>query len=245
MTAVIIEDEKNAQEALINLLGLIDSKIKILGTAENVLEAIELINKTKPNILFLDIHLKHGTGFDVLKELNDFKGKLIFTTAFEKYAMKAIKHSAFDYLLKPIIPSELKKIINDVDKELIKDTKYQEMLNVFNHNKVKDRDPKIILKTLNNQYVLTISDIIRCESEGAYTKFFVQGKNYLTSKNLKYYDEILTEHQFIRTHQSHLINSKHILRINNNGFIEMKNGTLVPISARKKAAVNKQLKSII
>ncbi len=241
MKAVIIEDEINAQEVLINLLKLINDKIKIVGIADNVDSAIKIINKQQPVIVFLDIHIKKGTGFDVLKSLTNFKGKIIFTTAHENYAIKAFKFSAFDYLLKPISPAGLAKVIDKVVKEINREDKYDEMLEVIKHNKTKTDDPKIILKTLNNQFIISISKIIRCESEGAYTKFYMADKELLTSKNLKYYDEILSEHKFIRTHQSHLINSSHMLRINTKGFVEMKDKSQIPISARKKASVNKQL----
>jgi two-component system LytT family response regulator len=245
MRVIIIEDEKNAQEALINLLHLIDPKINVVGIAENVLNAVAIIKKAKPDIVFLDIHLKNGTGFDVLEKINDFSGKIIFTTAHEKYAIKAFKYSAFDYILKPVNPNELRVAISEIKKEIDKETKYKEMLEVISHNKLKNKEPKIVLKTLNNQFVITISKIMRCESEGSYTKFYIDGRELLTSKNLKFYDEILNEHGFIRTHQSHLVNSKHILRLNTSGFVEMKDKTQIPISARKKASVNKQITELL
>jgi len=245
MNVVIIEDEKNAQEALIGLLQLIDSDIKILGTAQNVSTAVELINESKPDIVFLDIHLKNGTGFDVLESIKDFKGRVVFTTAYENYAVKAFKYSALDYLLKPINPTELANSIAEVKNEINKDIKYSEMLEVFAHNKVNQTDPKIILKTLNSQNVIEIATIIRCESEGAYTNFYFKDKKILTSKNLKFYDEILSEHGFIRTHQSHLVNINFIKSINNNGFIVLKDEDKVPISARKRSSVNKVLQGLI
>jgi len=245
MKAVIIEDEKNAQEALLSILSLINSGIKVLGIAEKVNDAISLINEVKPDIVFLDIHLKEGTGFDVLEKLRDFKGKIIFTTAYEKYAIKAFKYSAFDYILKPVNPNELTEAIAEIKKEKDRDVKYEEMLEVIAHNNKNKEAPRIILKTQNNQFVIEIDKIIRCESEGAYTKFFTDGKNLLTSKNLKHYDEIFSEHYFIRTHQSHLVNSKHISRLNSNGFVEMKDKTQIPISSRKKASVNSQIKLLL
>jgi len=242
MNVVIVEDEKNAQEVLANILGLINKNIKIKGFAKNVPDAITLINKVKPDVVFLDIHLKNGTGFDVLEGLDNFKGKIVFTTAYENYAIKAFKFSAFDYILKPINPQELTTTIDELSKEVQKDVKYQEMLNVLKSNKDKNSEPQIVLKTINNQYVINVKDIIRCESEGAYTKFFLKNKAHLTSKNLKYYTEILSEFGFIRTHQSHLVNSAYILRINSKNFVELKDLSQIPISARKKTEVNKQIK---
>ncbi|MEE9349027.1 MAG: LytTR family DNA-binding domain-containing protein [Flavobacteriaceae bacterium] len=245
MNVVIIEDEINAQEALIGMLSLIDVSTKILGTAQNVSDGIALINKTKPDIVFLDIQLRNGTGFDVLEGLDVFLGKVIFTTAYENYAIKAFKISAFDYILKPINPSELLESLKQAEKEILKETKYSEMLKVLEYNKGNEINPKIVLKTLNHQNVVEIETIIRCESEGAYTNFHFKNKKLLTSKNLKYYDELLSEHGFIRTHQSHLVNIKHVQRIHSNGFLEMKDKTKIPISSRKKASVNKFLKHLI
>jgi two-component system LytT family response regulator len=244
MNVVIIEDEKNAQEVLENMLSLINKDINILGIAENVPDAIKLITKKKPQVVFLDIHLKNGTGFDVLEGLEDYKGKIVFTTAYENYAIKAFKYSAFDYILKPINPLELKTTITELSKEVNKSIKYKEMLKVHKESIEIKEDAKIILKTINNQYVIFIRDIIRCESEGAYTKFFLKNKTHLTSKNLKFYDEILSEHNFIRTHQSHLVNSKYIKRINSNNYLELKDDSQIPISARKKTLVNKQIKRL-
>ncbi len=244
MNVVIIEDEKNAQEVLENMLGLINKDINILGIAENVPDAIKLITHKKPQVIFLDIHLKNGTGFDVLEGLEDYKGKIVFTTAYENYAIKAFKYSAFDYILKPINPLELKTTITELSKEVNKSIKYKEMLKVHKESTEIKKDAKIILKTINNQYVIFIRDIIRCESEGAYTKFFLKNKTHLTSKNLKFYDEILSEHNFIRTHQSHLVNSKYIKRINSNNYLELKDDSQIPISARKKTLVNKQIKRL-
>lgn len=244
MKIVIIEDENNAKEAITDLINLIDPEIKILGYAESVENAINLINNTKPEVVFLDIHIKNGSGFDVLERIEDYKGKVIFTTAHENYAIKAFKYSALDYLLKPINPVELKSVIKTVKEEIHKDTTYKEMLEVVKHNKKNDENQKIILKTLNSQYIVLISDIIRCKSEGAYTMFYLKKRTILTSKNLKYYDNLLSENGFIRTHQSHLVNTRLIKQLTNAGFVELQNGELIPVSARKKAMVSKRIKNL-
>jgi len=244
MNVVIIEDEKNAQEALANMLKLINKNINIVGLAKDVSSGVSLIEKVNPDVVFLDIHLKNGTGFDVLERLDNFEGHIVFTTAYENYAIKAFKVSAFDYILKPINPQELSKTLKELDEKLNKNVKYLEMLDVFKNHSIKKEDFKTVLRTINDQYVVAVSDIIHCESEGAYTKFILKNKNYLTSRNLKYYDEILSDHGFIRTHQSHLINSAFILRVNSANFVELKNGMQIPISMRKKTQVNKQINAL-
>lgn len=245
MKTIIIEDEKNAQEVLENLLKLIDPKIEVLGITDNTKNGIQLIKEMKPEVVFLDIHLKDKTGFDLLENLTDFSGKIIFITAHDNYALKAFKYSAFDYILKPINPIELKETLKRIKKEIDKNYKYNEMLAVLNHNKNNEENPKIVLKTQNNQYILNIKDIIRCESEGAYTKFITKDKNYLTSKNLKFYTSILEDYKFIRTHQTHLVNSRYIKEITNNGYLIINEGTQIPISTRKKQHVSQKIKEFI
>ncbi len=245
MKTIIIEDEKNAQEVLENLLKLLDPKIEILGITDNTKSGVQLIKEMKPEIVFLDIHLKDKTGFDLLENLTDFKGRIIFITAHDNYALKAFKYSAFDYILKPINPIELRETLKRIKKEIDKDYKYNEMISVFNHNKNNEENPKIVLKTQNNQYILNINDIIRCESEGAYTKFITKNKNYLTSKNLKFYTSILEDYKFIRTHQTHLVNSKYIKEITNSGYLIMNDETKIPISTRKKQHVSQKIKEFI
>jgi two-component system LytT family response regulator len=245
MKTIIIEDEKNAQEVLENLLKLIDPKIKIIGITDNTINGVKLINEHNPDIVFLDIHLKDKTGFDLLENLEDFNGRIIFITAHDNYALKAFKYSAFDYILKPINPIELKETLNRIKKEINKEYKYKQMLSVIKHNEENEENPKIVLKTQNNQYILNIKDIIRCESEGAYTKFITKNKNYLTSKNLKYYSSILEDYKFIRTHQTHLVNSEHIKEISSNGYLIMLDETKIPISTRKKQYVTKKINEFI
>ncbi len=245
MNVIIIEDEKNAQEVLVNLLNLIDPNIFIKGIADNVKEGILLINKSNPDIIFLDIHLKKNTGFDLLEKLENFNGKIVFITAYDKYAVRAFKYSAFDYILKPINPNELKETLKKLKKDIDKEYRFNEMIEVLKHNTKDTENPKIILKTQTNQYILTIKEIIRCESEGAYTRFFTKNKKYLTSKNLKFYNNILEEYGFIRTHQSHLVNAALVKEINSDGTITMNDGTIIPISTRKKASVSRLLKKYI
>ncbi len=239
MKVVVIEDEKNAREVLIGMLNLIDSKLDVVGYSDNVGEAVELIHQKKPEILFLDIHIKNGNGFDVLNNLYDFNGKVVFTTAHADYAVKAFQYSALDYLLKPISPLQLKHVVEKAKNELNKEKTYRELIENFKHNFKIEEPPKIVLKTLKKQYVISVDDIIRCKSEGAYTKFYLKDSEVLTSKNLKYYDSILNKYSFIRTHQSHLVNTKFIKTMNSNGFLELFSGDLIPVSARKKSYVNR------
>jgi two-component system LytT family response regulator len=238
----VVEDEINAREVLIDMLNLIDSSLEVIGFTDNVVDAVIMINDLKPQILFLDIHIKNGNGFDVLNNLDDFTGKVVFTTAHADYAIKAFQYSALDYILKPISPLQLKNVVKKAKKEISKEFAYHKLVKDLRDEKMEVvSNPKIVIKTLKKQYVITISDIIRCESEGAYTKFFLKDSEILTSKNLKFYNNILEKYNFLRTHQSHLVNKDFVKSLDSNGFLELENGDMVPVSARKKSEISKAI----
>lgn len=240
----VVEDEINAREVLIGMLELIDKNLELIGFTDNVADAVTKINDLQPDILFLDIHIKNGNGFDVLNNLMDFKGKVIFTTAHADYAIKAFQYSALDYILKPISPLQLKHVVEKAKTELNKEFAYQKMLqNLANSDLKVVSNPKIVIKTLKKQFVIPVSEIIRCESEGAYTRFYLKDTEILTSKNLKFYNAILEKYDFLRTHQSHLVNKIYVKSLDSNGYLELLNGVVVPVSARKKSEISKALKN--
>lgn len=240
----VVEDEINAREVLIGMLELIDKNLELIGFTDNVADAVTKINDLQPDILFLDIHIKNGNGFDVLNNLMNFKGKVIFTTAHADYAIKAFQYSALDYILKPISPLQLKHVVEKAKTELNKEFAFQKMLQkLSNSNLELVSNPKIVIKTLKKQFVIPVSDIIRCASEGAYTKFYLKDTEILTSKNLKFYNAILGKYDFLRTHQSHLVNKIYVKSLDSNGYLELLNGVVVPVSARKKSEISKALKN--
>lgn len=231
---VIVEDEVNARKALEKLLGLVDQSIKIVGTATHVQDAIDKIRALQPNIVFLDVQLEDGTGFDVLKAFPSIGFKIIFTTAYSQYAINAFKFSAIDYLLKPIDPTELDGAINRAKELIINEKEHLELLEVLKAN-LEKKEPKIVLKTAEQRYIIQIKDIIHLKADGAYTKFITESMRLIVSKNIKYYQSLLDEN-FVRCHQSHLVNTKHVKSISG-GFLNMSNGDLVPISTRKRSAI--------
>lgn len=240
----VVEDEINAREVLIGMLELIDKNLELIGFTDNVADAVTKINDLQPDILFLDIHIKNGNGFDVLNNLMDFKGKVIFTTAHADYAIKAFQYSALDYILKPISPLQLKHVVEKAKTELNKEFAFQKMLQKLSNSDLKVvSNPKIVIKTLKKQFVIPVSEIIRCESEGAYTRFYLKDTEILTSKNLKFYNAILEKYDFLRTHQSHLVNKIYVKSLDSNGSLELLNGFVVPVSARKKSEISKALKN--
>ena len=209
MKALIIEDEQKSREMLSEILKKYYPQIAILGLAKNVAEAVELIEKTKPNLLFLDISMPDGTGFDVLEKTLGHKFDIIFTTATDKHALKAIKYSACDYLLKPIDLDELGTAIKRLEQKRSLSIPSMDNLQflIQNLKRADDNYTKITLPTGNAFEIVPVKDIIRCEADGSYTNFFlVSGKKLMVSASLKHYEDLLPENDFIRIHHHHLVN---------------------------------------
>jgi two-component system LytT family response regulator len=171
---IIIEDEKPILDTIIEIVEKHCSEIEILGTAQTITSASEIIQNSKPDLVLLDINLPDGTSFELLEKLGNVDFKIIFITAFEEYAVKAIKLSAIDYLVKPIDPIELIQAL-DKAKEMVHKESNEIKLNALltNINEISEKPKKIVLKTAENIYLIDVKDIIRCESDGAYTKFFI------------------------------------------------------------------------
>ncbi len=236
--AVIIDDEKNAQKALKNIIEEYCDSIEIIDLADSVETGVKLITDSNPDIVFLDIDMQDGTGFDLLNQLKKRDFSLIFCTAHNEFAIKAFRYNAIDYILKPL---DIQEIISATDKAIANISLHQKNISIdnllsFYQNKGKTND-KIILKTLSDIFIISINDIYHCESEGGYTTFYTTDNKKITvSKNLKEYEAILKPHNFFRTHQSHLINLDYVERLHKTegAYIVMKNGSKIAISTRKK-----------
>ncbi len=246
--AIIVDDELHAQNAIESILKNQFPEIEIVDKAGSVKTAVESIQENKPELLFLDIDLPDGKGFDILKQIN-FKGhKVIFITAYQEYAIQAIKFSAFDYILKPLNPVELVNSVQNVLNEHI-DEQYKLKLDAFftNFNNSVPGIKKLVLKTSDKIHILDIKDIIRCESENTYTTFFTNtGNKIVVSKPIKKYDEMLCPLGFMRTHQSHLINLNYISYFDKQmgGAIVMSDNSNIPVSSQKKAVLMEYLDSL-
>ncbi len=242
ITAVIIDDDSNLRNGLKTLLALYASDIVIIGEADSIDSGFKAIDTFKPQVVFLDIQLNDGTGFDILEQLAAKNGKttshIVFITAHEQYAIKAFRFSALDFLLKPVDPDELKIVIGKIHSVLEKNNDYAHIdLLLENIRKKVDNFKRIALSNSDGMHLFEISDIIRCESEDNYTKFYIKNsKPILISKTLKEYEELLTEHGFVRVHQSHLINLAYLKSYikKDGGYLIMSDNSNIPISQRKK-----------
>lgn len=239
LKAIIVEDMPEAVQLLISDIQTYCKEIQIIGTASSVVNAAKLLRQEIPDIIFLDISLSDGTGFDLLEIFPDLKANIIFTTAHEEFALRAFRYSATNYLLKPIDAELLQKAIEKVKNRKYSMTPSIEILKeTINHpNTLPSR---ISLSTSEKIHIVTIADIIRCESDGNNTWFFLHsGEKVYVTKTLKYFEDILTQHHFIRVHQSHLVNFNYLLEFSkrDGGFLRLKNGHEIPVSVRKKAEV--------
>lgn len=239
--AIIIDDEKKSRETLNGLLERYCKDISVIAEADGYKTGMESIRWHNPDVIFLDIQMPDGSGFKLLEDLDKIDFEIIFTTAYDQFAIKAIKYSALDYLLKPIVPYELTEAVKKLKIKKSKG-KTSNKINVLLDN-IKDSDEnikRIILSTAEKIHVVEIDNIIRCESDNYYTRFFfTDGSKLLISKTLKEHEELLSDHNFIRPHKSHLINLKHIKSLNrsNGGSIIMNDGSKIPVSRRKKEKV--------
>lgn len=248
-TAILIDDDANLRAGMRQMLSRYAPDISIIGEADSVNSGVEIM-RLRPQVLFLDIQLTDGTGFDLLEKLAETYGKItsqvVFITAHEQYAIKAFRFSALDFLLKPVDPEELQKVIAKINQVLSQTDNYAHIdLLLENIRKKVDNFKRIALSTSDGIHLFEISDIIRCESEDNYTKFYIKNsKPILISKTLKEYEELLTEHGFERIHQSHLINLTYLKSYikKDGGYVVMADNSHLPISQRKKERLQELLK---
>lgn len=232
--AIIVDDEAGARQVLKRTIADVCNDVTLCGEAATVDEAIALINQHQPDIIFLDIELSYQTGFDLLDTIEADRYTTIFTTAYNQYAIKAIRYAAFDYLLKPISPSELKECIERITKNPNHQKNRIGALKDYFEGKSPRR---ILVPTSKGIEVLDINTIVRLEGDRNYTLIHSEGaRPLLTSKTLKEYEEQLEGTGFFRIYQSHLVNLNFVARYlrGRGGSIELKDGTILPVSREKK-----------
>lgn len=241
--AVIVDDESKARNALKNLLDQHCPEILVIGEGDCVNAGAEIIRDLSPDIVFLDVQMPDGTGFDLLEKFTDIKFKIIFASAFDKFAIQAFKFSALDYLLKPVEPEKLIEACAKL-KDEDRFSEINKKLEVLMSN--KNSFEKVALPTMDGILLIRINEILRCESDNNYTNIFLQsGKKIVVSKTLKEYDEMLTPFSFFRIHKSHLINLAYLNRYKKGegGYVEMEDGTELEVSRRRKDEFMKALQN--
>lgn len=244
--AIVIDDEKQSRSALLSELDKYKDILKVIAEGDSMQSAIDIINDYHPDLVFLDIHLGDGMGFNVLERVSWTKFKLVFVTAYDEYAIKAFKFNAIDYILKPVSTEDIATIMGRLKKI---EPMEENILNKNFLNNFGSTNPKrIAISNSDGVHLIDIEEIIRCEADGNYTKIFtISGEVILTSKTLKEYDTLLLDFNFERVHNSHLVNMRHIKKYLNkdSGYLQMSDGSQIPVSQRKKSYVLSILDKVV
>ena len=241
---MIVDDEQSSIDLLQWLIGQYCPDITAIKTARSVQEAIPSIQSFKPDVLFLDIQMPDQSGFDLLTTIDNWNFEVIFTTAYNEFAIQAIRFSALDYLLKPVDESELKKAVERYKAKRIYAPAGQLLFRNFIQNIShgnKNKFKLALADTTEVKYV-QLDEIIRLQAESNYTHIFLTGnKVFVSAKTLKEYDEILQRHKFLRVHKSHLVNPAHIDAYDRQGILMMSDGSRVEVARRKKEFLQQSL----
>ncbi len=246
--AIIIDDEKKARKNLFNLLQEYCTNVEVVSDASNITDGVKAIKALHPDLLFLDVKMHKETGFDLLDKFPEINFEIIFVTAHDKYAIKAFKFCALDYIMKPINIEELQEAVNKVKSQ--SDGKYSKL----NYQVLKDNlsqkgigKKKIAIPTSEGVFFVPINEILRCEADGSYCHVFLtNGKSITVSKILKEFDELLSEYNFLRIHQSHLVNLEYVKKYLSakGGSLEMNDGSIIGISRNYKENLMSRLSDL-
>lgn len=236
--AIIVDDEAHARQTIRTIVESNFKEIQIVAEAASVAESVKTIQKNEVELLFLDIDLPDGNAFHILQQIDYKKYRIIFITAYHEFALQAIKFSAFDYILKPVKPTELiesvKSAVNESQAEGYED-KFQAFFT--NLSNTTPEQKRIVLKTSDKIHVVDIKNIVRCESDNVYTTIYLNdNRSIVVSKNLKSFDEMLSSFHFMRVHQSHLVNLNYLTYFDKQegGSLVMSDNSKVPVSGQKK-----------
>jgi two-component system LytT family response regulator len=231
MRTVIIDDTRINREALLKVIADNLPQLKVVGQASSLESGVQVMNEQKPELLILDIELGDGNGFQLLDAIDDLNFNVIFVTAFDQYAIQAFKVNAVDYLLKPVNTEELIQAVTKVSTKKVEPARLKDLSSIMNQ-----KSEVLSVSTQKGFETLEISNLIRCEADGKYTHCIRQnGKSFVSSKNLKEFERLLSDKNFARVHHSHLINLNLIKSFNRyDSIVTMVNNDEVPISQRKK-----------
>jgi len=239
MKILVVDNEKEIRLILKDMVASCDNGLHTIEEADGVASAFASIHSFRPDIVLLDVEMNDGTGFDLLKQIPNPSFQLIFTTAHNQYAIQAIKWSAIDYLLKPIDPLELNVSLQKAKENISNQLLQKQLAVLMQQFTVKSQtDRQIVIKDIDKTYFIKMSDILYCEAEGSYTKFYLcNSEPIFVSRNLRHYEELLEPAGFFRTHHSCLVNPAKIKiydRKTDCGTLILEGGHTVPVSQRKK-----------
>lgn len=238
LRAIVVDDIETIRKDHIAILKNHCPNVAVIGQADSVESGVALIKQLAPDLVFLDVEMPDGNGFDLLQKLKPFDFRVIFITGYEDFAIRAFRFSAIDYLLKPVKAVDLVEAVQKAEQSLNNEVLELKLNNLFSNLERPKNLQKLVLKTADKIYSVNIQDIVHCESDKNYTTFyFINAPQLVVSTNLKEYDMLLSPHNFFRTHKSHLINMAyfdHFIKSEGGNKIIMKNKTAIPLSVRKK-----------
>lgn len=239
--AVIIEDEALGRSTLRAYLAKYCPEVRLLAEAENIIEGRKIIDQHQPDLVFLDIEMPYGTGFDLLEQFEELPFHVIFITAYSQYAVQALNLSAAYYILKPISIEELEVAVQKVADRLEKPSPRQFKEALLDNLRDKQQQ-KIVIPTMDGFELMLVRDIIRLEAADNYARIIGRDKKITVSKTLKHFAEILEPLNFMRVHKSHLINVNEVIKFKKGkpAMIDLSNGDSVPLSSGRREAFMKQ-----
>lgn len=235
--AILVDDEATNTHILAEIIKQYCPSVQLCGTAGNIDEAAQLIDREDPRLIFLDIQMPGGSGFDLLDRIRDKKAAVIFVTAYDNFLLKAIRYSALDYILKPVNIPDLIHAVNRAAERMHSESGNHQRDLLLSNIRQQDPAQRIAIPYKNEYVFVTIADIMHLEAKGAYTQLFVSdNKTYLVSKNIKEYEELLPEQIFCRIHHAHLVNLNYIKTYHKGrgGYVEMRSGITIEVSVRRK-----------
>lgn len=238
LKAILVDDEQDSRQILSNYLTKYCPNVELLDECKNIQEGLNAIGRFNPDLVFLDIEMPYGTGFDLLEQVEDITFETVFVTAYDNYAIQALNMSAAYYLLKPIDIDELVVAVDKISAEKSQNTdSFHVQVLLDNIKQENDRPKKIMLPTFEGFEIISIDQIIYCEADDNFTKFHLkEGKQLLISKTLKHFEELLPKTKFVRIHRSSLINTDYVVRYTKGkgGYVTMENNIELEVSPKKK-----------
>lgn len=247
LKAILVDDEQDSRDILANYLSKYCPDIQLIDKCDSVKSGLKSIEAHQPEIVFLDIEMPYGNGFDLLDQVDEVSFETVFVTAYDNYAIKALNQSASYYLLKPIDIEELIAAVEKIKKERISKDYVQHTKILLENIRSTSKEPtKLMLPTMEGFEIIKADDILYCEADNNFTRFFLTDKRkLLICKTLKYFEDILSDLQFVRIHRSHLININYVIRYTKGkgGFVTLENHKELEVSPKKKAQFLQALKN--
>jgi len=247
---IVVDDENRSRNILKQLIVKYCPELTLVGEACSVESAKQLIENENPDLIFLDVEMPYGSGFDLLKAMNEIDFEVVFVTGFDQYAIKAIKYHALDYMLKPIDISELEKVVVSIVKNFKKKNENERLKALVKSIQTKEASLKIMINGHNGREVVRLEDILRCEAEGSCTWFnLVDGRKLLSTKNLGEYDKLFPKEnsdshiQFMRVHHAHLVNLNYVQKYcSTQRKIHLSNGCIIQVAQRRSSVFTRAIK---